>query len=169
MIYRDLSQRVVRITRTPKKLQRELKSMGAHQIVKRHMMNKTFNNAQNSDRKITMKLKPAFKPKSLKSPAKNMTVQDKLKVLGHSSSIGVSPEKSTLLPIEQQPHGHLGIYEPANINIENVDHMAVELAKQTLTPDGESSEFEIKSAGIFNEQREDAQGPSHVETEDQKP
>lgn len=44
--------------------------MGPQQIVKRHMMNQSFHNAQNSDRKLVLKNKPIIKPISLKEKAK---------------------------------------------------------------------------------------------------
>ena len=45
LIYRDLSERVTRLTRTPSDLWQELQGMGSSQIMKRHMWNRSMNNA----------------------------------------------------------------------------------------------------------------------------
>ena len=45
LIYRDLSERVTRLTKTPSDLWQELQGMGSSQIMKRHMWNRSMNNA----------------------------------------------------------------------------------------------------------------------------
>lgn len=62
MIYRDLSERIIRVTKTPEQLQRELNNMDSSQIIKRHMLNRSLNNALKSDHRINLKNRPAFNP-----------------------------------------------------------------------------------------------------------
>ena len=88
LIYRDLSERVTRLTKTPSDLWQELQGMGSSQIMKRHMWNRSMNNAQNTDVKKQLKVRPIFDPgrntESRKVKNKQRTLQEKLIVLGRT-------------------------------------------------------------------------------------
>ena len=88
LIYRDLSERVTRLTKTPSDMWQELQGMGSSQIMKRHVWNRSMNNAQNTEVKKQLKVRPIFDPgrntENGKVKNKQRTLQEKLIVLGRT-------------------------------------------------------------------------------------
>lgn len=90
------------------KLDQELSEMDATQIMKRHIMNTSFHNAQTSDRKQALSIKQAFDPKQKRQPVKIKTHQklhDKMIILGKTGEPLGKKESSDLKlnPVESLP------------------------------------------------------------------
>ena len=67
------------------KLDKELADMDATQIMKRHLMNTSFHNAKNSDRKQALSIKQAYDHKQMRLPTRLKThtkLHDKMIILG---------------------------------------------------------------------------------------
>ena len=73
LIYKDLSERIIRVTKTPEQLQRELNNMDSSQIIKRHMLNRSLNNAIKTDHKLNLKTRSKFNANGTENKSASQT------------------------------------------------------------------------------------------------
>ena len=119
-----------RVTKTPVELNRELKDMNTKGIIKRHVVNRSKNNADTKDRKIQLKTRPFFDPGRAIQPHKSkkkMTLEEKFIVLGRTNS---DFNGSRVVPLEPIENPTLNITSsafgfPSNISIDKVPKQRV--------------------------------------------